>query len=58
LFGLSLVAIFVTNAYDLAAGTSRTLASRGAPIVTVIIVVIAILQFAYASSMKKRAVLT
>lgn len=58
LFGLSLVAIFVTNAYDLAAGTSRTLASRGALIVTVIIVVIAILQFAYASSMKKRAVLT
>jgi glucose dehydrogenase len=44
LFGLSLVAIFVTNAYDLAAGTSRTLASRGALIVTVIIVVIAILR--------------
>jgi hypothetical protein len=57
LFALSVVAIFVTNVYDLAAGTSRTLASRGALIVTVVIVVIAVLQLAYAWSMKKRAVL-
>ena len=57
LFAISLVAIFVTNAYDLAAGTSRTLLHRAALIVTVIIVVIAILELAYARTMKQRAVL-
>jgi hypothetical protein len=57
LFALSLVSIVVTNAYDLAAGTSRTLANRTAAVVTVGIVVIAILEFAYARAMRTRAVL-
>ena len=57
LFGLSLVAIFITNTYDLAAGTSRVLVSRGALIVTVIIGVIAILELVYARAMRKRGVL-
>jgi hypothetical protein len=57
LFAISLAAIFVTNAYDLAAGTSRALVSRGALIVTGIIVVLAILELVYARAMRKRAVL-
>jgi hypothetical protein len=57
LFALSVSAIFVNNAYELAAGASRTLVDRGAAIVTAIIVAIAILQLAYAWAMKKRAVL-
>ena len=57
LFALSLTAILVTNTYDLAAGTSRMLASRGALIVTCIIVLLAILELAYAWAMQKRAVL-
>jgi hypothetical protein len=57
LFALSLIAIFVHNIYDLAAGTSRVLVSRGALIVTLIIAVIAVLEFAYAWGMKNRAVL-
>lgn len=54
LFAASLVAIFVTNAYDLAAGTSRVLVSRGALVVTVVIAVIAILELAYAWAINKR----
>ena len=54
LFAASLVAIFVTNAYDLAAGTSRVLVSRGALVVTVIIAVIAILELAYGWAINKR----
>jgi hypothetical protein len=57
LFALSLVAIVVTNAYDLAAATSRVLVSRGALIVTVIIGVIAVCELVYAWAMKRRAVL-
>jgi hypothetical protein len=57
LFALSLIAIFVNDIYDLAAGTSRVLVSRGALIVTVIIAVIAVLQLAYAWAMKRRSVL-
>jgi hypothetical protein len=57
LFALSLGAIVITNVYDLAAGTSRTLVSQGAMIVTIIIVVLAILQLAYAWTMTKGAVL-
>ena len=56
-FALSLTSIVVTNAYDLSAGTSRALASGLAAIVTVIIFVIAVLEFTYARAMKKRAVL-
>src|SRR5882672_2919395 len=54
LFAASLVAIIVTNAYDLAAGTSRVLVSRGALVVTVIIAVIAILELAYGWAINKR----
>ncbi len=57
LFALSLIAILVNNIYDLAAGTSRVLVSRAALIVTVIIAVIAVLEFAYAWGMKRRTVL-
>ena len=57
LFAISSVAIFVTNGYDLAAGTSRMLANRAALIVTVMIAVLAMLELAYASTMKQRAVL-
>jgi hypothetical protein len=57
LFGLSLALILVNNGYELVAGTSRMLANWGALILTAIIAVIAVLQFVYASAMKKRAVL-
>ena len=57
LFAVSLAAIVVTNAYDLAAGASRVLANRGALVVAAIIVLLAVLQLVYASAMKKRAVL-
>ena len=57
LFAISLTVVLLTNAYDLAAGTSRTLVDRGALIVTGLIVVLAFLQLAYALAMKKRAVL-
>ena len=58
LFAICVVAVLVTNAYDLAAGTSRVLVDRGALIVTGIIAVLAILQLAYALAMKRRGVLT
>ena len=57
LFGLSLAAIVITNSYEVAAGTSRALLNRAALIVTVIIVLIAIFELAYAGGMKRRAVL-
>ena len=57
LFALSLLAVFLTNSYDLAAGTSRMLVARGALVVTTIIVMLAVLQFLYARAMSKRAVL-
>ena len=57
MFAVSLAAIVVTNCYELATGTSRMLVSRGAFIVTVIIVFIAIMALVYASAMKRRAVL-
>jgi hypothetical protein len=57
LFALSLAAIFCTNFYDLAAGTSRALVSRGALIVTALVVILAVLQLGYAASVKKRGVL-
>lgn len=57
LFALSLVAILVTNIYDLGAGTSRVLVSQGALILTGIIALIAVLQLTYAWTMNKRAVL-
>jgi hypothetical protein len=57
LFGLALIVFVVNNVYDLAAGTSLVLVDRGWLIVTAIIAVIAVLQFAYAWAMKTRAVL-
>ena len=57
LFALSLSAIVVTNAYDLAAETSRTLVSQGALVVTLIIVMIAVFQLLYSWTMQRRAVL-
>ena len=57
LFAISLVAIFVTNAYEVAAERSRVLVSRAALIVTVLIVLIAIFELVYARAMERRAVL-
>jgi hypothetical protein len=57
LFAVSLALIFVTNAYELIAGTSRALVNQGALIVTAIIVVIAVLQLVYSSAMRRRGVL-
>src|SRR5262245_53839969 len=55
MFALSLGAIFVTNAYELATATSRMLVSGAALFVTVIIVLIAMSELAYAWAMKRRA---
>ena len=57
LFAISLAAILFTNAYELAAGTSRVLVNQGAAIATAVIVVLAILELAYARAMTKRRVL-
>ena len=57
LFALSLVAIVVTNGYELAAGTSRTLASGAALTVMAIIALIAVFEGAYARAMRRRAIL-
>lgn len=57
LFALSLAAILVANAYDLATGSSRALANQSAMIVTGLIVVLAALQLLYAWAMKRRGVL-
>lgn len=58
LFTLSLGAIFLTNGYEVMMATSRALTSRAALIVTVIIILIAILELAYAWAMKRHSVLT
>jgi len=57
LFTISLVAIAVTNSYELAAGTSRMLVNRPALVVTVIIAGIAAFELLYAAAMKRRGVL-
>jgi hypothetical protein len=57
MFALSLGAVVVTNGYELAAGTSRMLGSRAALMVTVVIVLIAMFELAYAWAMKRRDVL-
>jgi hypothetical protein len=57
LFAISLFAIFVTNVYDLEAGTSRMLVNAGALIATGVIAVIAVLELVYARAMKARGVL-
>jgi hypothetical protein len=57
LFALSVAAVFATNAYDIAAGTSLVLSNTGALVVTCIVVVLAVLQWVYAYVMKQRGVL-
>ena len=57
LFSISLAAIAVTAAYDLAAGTSRMYANQAALIVTIVIWLLAVLQLLYAMAMRKRGVL-
>jgi len=57
LFALSLSAIVVTNAYDLTAGSSRTLVNQGALAVTLLVATIAVLQLLYSWTMQRRALL-
>ena len=57
LFALSLCAIVANNLYDVAAKTSLALADSGWRNLTIVIVIVAILQFAYAWTMTRRAVL-
>ena len=57
LFAISLAAFLAANLYDVAAGTSRTLANQTALIVTVIIFALAVLQLAYAWATRRRGVL-
>jgi hypothetical protein len=57
LFALSLSAIVVTNAYDVAAGTSRSLVSQGSLVFTLIVATIAVLQLLYSWTMQRRALL-
>lgn len=57
LFALSLVAIIVTNGYDLAVGTSRMLNNTGTLVTTCLIWILAIAQLWYAAVMRGRGVL-
>ena len=57
LFALALAAIVFTNAYDVAAGTSLTLADQGWRNLTVVLVILALLQFGYAWMIRKRGAL-
>ena len=57
LFALSLVAIIVTNGYDLAVGTSRMMTNTGTVVTTCLIWILAILQLWYAATMRGRGVL-
>jgi hypothetical protein len=57
LFGIGLVSILFTNAYDILAGSSRVLANTGALVVTCIIVLLAVLELVYARAMRKRGIL-
>jgi hypothetical protein len=56
-FALSALTVVLNNAFDVAAGTSLALADQGWRNVTMVVVVIALLQCAYAWSMKTRGVL-
>ena len=58
LFALSLCAIVVNNLYDVAANTSLALADSGWRNLTIVIVIVAVLQCAYALTMTRRAVLS
>jgi hypothetical protein len=57
LFAISAIAIVGNNAYDAASGASLALGDRGWLVTTVIVVVLALLQFSYAWAMWKRGVL-
>jgi len=57
LFAVSAIVVLANNIYDLAAGTSLALVDRGWATETVIIAMIAVLQFVYAWAIKKRGVL-
>ncbi len=57
LFAMALAAIVFNNIYDVAAGTSLTLVDQGWRNLTIALVFIALLQFAYAWAMRKRRVI-
>lgn len=57
LFAISLIAIIVSNGYDLAAGTSRMGTNAATMTVTMLIWALAVLQLLYAAWMRRRAVL-
>lgn len=57
LFAISLVAIVVTNVYDLAVGTSRMMTNTGTMVTTCVIWLLAIAQLWYAAEMRGRGVL-
>ncbi len=57
LFAISLIAILLSNAYELLAGVSRMLVSQDAIILTVTVVIIATLQLVYSWAMSRRGVL-
>lgn len=57
LYGLSVAAIVVTNAYDVAAGTALMLNDQGWLILNCITFGLAILQLIYAVAMRRRGVL-
>lgn len=56
-FALSLAAIVITQLYDLAMGTSRSLASSGALIVNGLILMLAVLVLLYVLRLRKEGVL-
>jgi hypothetical protein len=58
LYALSLVAIVITNGYDLAMGTSQMFNNSGTVITTCLIWVLALLQLWYAAAMRRRGLLT
>lgn len=57
LYGLMIAAIAITACYDLAAGTSRMYVNSGALVATLLIWLIAVLNYWYAATMRKRGVL-
>ena len=57
LYGLSIAAILVTSAYDIAQGTALLLEDQGWLILSCVTTCLAIIQLAYAIAMRKRGVL-
>ena len=57
LFAVGLATVICADIYNLVAGTSRALVNTTAMIVTLVILVIAILQFWYSRAMRSRGVL-